>query len=595
MGIVDEDIGRVRSDSDIVAIVGQYTQLRRVGRRFTGLCPFHTEKTPSFSVNSEEGLYYCFGCGQKGDVITFVRDKEQLDFVGAVEWLANRANITLRYTDADQGENRRRKTKLQAAVGDAIEWYHQRLLSADDAAAARAYLRHRGYDGDLVRSFKIGWAPDGWDELARALKLSNRELSDSGLGFVNRRGRQQDAFRRRIMFPVYDAQGEPVGFGGRKLPDDEGPKYKNSSESTIYAKSRLLYGLNWAKAAIVEHDQAIVCEGYTDVIAFFQAGMGRAVATCGTALTEDHVKLLRRFAGRVVLAFDADTAGQDAAARFYEWERTHGLDVAVADLPPGIDPGDLGRKDPEELRRSIEQARPFLQFRVDRVFEQADLASAEGRARAAEHSLAMIAEHPDPLVRDQYVMEVATRTRIQIDLLRAQLGRPKSAKTSSQRASKVGATGEVSTSLTRTPGRELEALKLAVHHQDEIEPLVVSELFEDELCGTVYDLVIRCSTLHEVIEQGGPEVAGLVQRLSVEETQAPAMEVAARLWESFLERTMNESKQELVRAVADEQAEIFRHHTWLRLKLEEVRDPSRQARALRDLLGWFEEPDEESV
>lgn len=591
MGIVDEDIGRVRSDSDIVAIVGQYTQLRRVGRRFTGLCPFHSEKTPSFSVNAEEGLYYCFGCGQKGDVITFVREKEQLDFVGAVEWLANRATITLRYTDADQGENRRRKAKLQAAVGEAVAWYHQRLLSADDAAAARAYLRHRGYDGDLVRSFRIGWAPDGWDELARSLKLSNSELSDSGLGFVNRRGRQQDAFRRRIMFPVFDPQGEPVGFGGRILPDDEGPKYKNSSESTIYAKSRLLYGLNWAKASIVEHDQAIVCEGYTDVIAFFQAGMGRAVATCGTALTEDHVKLLRRFAGRVVLAFDADTAGQDAAARFYEWERTHGLDVAVADLPPGIDPGDLGRKDPEELRRAIEQARPFLQFRVDRALDQADLASAEGRARAAEKALAMIAEHPDALVRDQYVIEVATRTRIQVDLLRAQLIGPR---TDTRRSSAPRGRDTIVVPDVR-PGPEFEALKLAVHDRDEIAAVVVPELFNDDLCATVYDLVLRCSTLHEVIEQGGPEVAGLVQRLSVEDIQAPATEVAARLWESFLERTMTESKQELARADADDQAEIFRHHTWLRLKLEEVRDPARRARAIEHLLGWFEEPDEESV
>lgn len=591
VGIVDEDVGRVRSDSDIVAIVGQYTQLRRVGRRFTGLCPFHTEKTPSFSVNAEEGLYYCFGCGEKGDVITFVREKEQLDFVGAVEWLANRANVTLRYTDADQGQSRRRKTILQAAVGEAADWYHQRLLSADDAAPARAYLRHRGYDGDLVRSFRIGWAPDGWDELARSLNLSNRELSDSGLGFVNRRGRQQDAFRRRIMFPVFDAHGEPVGFGGRKLPDDEGPKYKNSSESTIYAKSRLLYGLNWAKGAIVEHDQAIVCEGYTDVIAFFQAGMGRAVATCGTALTEEHVKLLRRFAGRVVLAFDADAAGQDAAARFYEWERDHGLDVAVADLPPGVDPGDLGRKDPEELRRAIEQARPFLQFRVDRAMDRADLTSAEGRARAAEQALAMVGEHPDPLVRDQYVIEVATRTRIQIELLRAQLGESRS--TSQRWSTSPRRTGIVVPEVR--PGPEFEALKLAVNDRDEIASLAVPELFNDELCATVYDLVLRYSTLHEVIEQGGPEVAGLVQRLSVEDTQASATEVAARLWEAFLDRTMSESKQQLTQSAPEDQAEIFRHHTWLRLKLEEVRDPTRQARAIQDLLVWFEEPDEESI
>lgn len=592
MGIEDEDIGRVRNDSDIVAIVGQYTQLRRVGRRFSGLCPFHTEKTPSFSVNAEEGLYYCFGCGEKGDVITFVREKEQLDFVGAVEWLANRANITLRYTDADQGASRRRKNRLQEAVGEAVEWYHQRLLSSSDAAPARAYLRQRGLDGDLVRSFQIGWAPDGWDELARSLRRSDSELTDSGLGFINRRGRQQDAFRRRIMFPVFDAQGQAVGFGGRKMPDDDGPKYKNSSESSVYAKSRLLYGLNWAKAAVVEHDQVIVCEGYTDVIAFFKVGMGRAVATCGTALTEDHVKLLARFAHKVVLAFDADTAGQDAAARFYEWERVHGLDVAVADLAPGVDPGDLGRTNPDELRRAVEQARPFLQFRVDRVLNAADLASAEGRARAAEQALAMIAEHPDPLVRDQYIIEVATRTRIQLDLLRSQLDRPRQSRNPASGA-RARAAARVEAEVR--PGPEYEALKLAVHARDEIVPLIVPELFNDEMGATVFDLVVQYPSLHHAIDHGGPEVAGLMQRLSVEDDLAPADEVAARLWEALLERTMTESKRDLDQAGPEEQADIFRHHTWLRLKLEEVRDQSRRARAIEDLLGWFEEPDEEFI
>ncbi|MGB5757521.1 MAG: DNA primase, partial [Acidimicrobiales bacterium] len=335
MGIVDEDIGRVREASDIVAIISQYTQLRRVGRRFQGLCPFHAEKSPSFSVNAEEGLYYCFGCGVRGDAITFVREKEHLDFVGSVEWLAGKAGITLNYTDAGGGEDRRRKTKLQEAIAGAVAWYHDRLLTGGDAGAARSYLRQRGFDGATVRKFQVGWAPDGWDTLARSLRLSNADLTDSGLGFVNRRGRQQDAFRNRILFPVFDAQGTAVGFGGRVLPGGDGPKYKNSSESTVYAKSRLLYGLNWAKTEIVEADEVVVCEGYTDVIGFASAGLGRAVATCGTALTEEHVKLLRRFARRVVLAFDADAAGQNAAARFYEWERAHDLDVAVADLPAG--------------------------------------------------------------------------------------------------------------------------------------------------------------------------------------------------------------------------------------------------------------------
>ncbi len=591
MGIVDEDVARVRDESDIVAVISQYTQLRRVGRRFSGLCPFHGEKTPSFSVNAEEGVYYCFGCGVGGDTITFIREKEQLDFVGAVEWLANKANIQLRYTDSNEGESRRRRSRLQEAVAEAVDWYHDRLLSAADAGAARSYLRQRGFDGETVRRFKIGWAGDDWDRLARSLKLSNQDLIDSGLGFVNRRGRQQDAFRSRVLFPVFDAQDKAVGFGGRNLPGAEGPKYKNSSESSVYAKSRLLYGLNWAKTAVVEADEVVVCEGYTDVIAFFQADMGRAVATCGTALTDDHVKLLRRFARRVVLAFDADAAGQNAAARFYEWERAHSLDVAVADLPPGVDPGDLGQTDPERLRQAVENARPFLEFRLERVFSAADLGSAEGRARAAEQAMGMISEHPDALVRDQYAVDLATRCRLDVNLVRAQLEQL-------QRGGQIS--GSISVTTPRRvrqgelkEGPELEALKLAAQDRTLLDGVIVPELFNDELSALIYDLLSRHSKLHEVIEAGGPEVAEIVQRLSVEETQATAIDVAARLWEPYLERLMAEWKAALASAPAEEQQEIFREHTWLRLKLEEVRDPSRQAQAIGDLLGWIEEPDGE--
>ena len=421
MGIVDEDVARVRETVDVVAVVSEYTQLRKVGLRYQGLCPFHTEKSPSFSVNIEEGLYHCFGCGVGGDMITFIREKEQLDFVGAVEWLANKAQITLRYTDSGQGEERRRKSTLQDSIAKAVEWYHHRLLTSEDAGPARSYLRQRGYNGDMVREYQLGWAPDAWDLLARSLRLSNDDLTDSGLGFVNRVGKQQDAFRGRILFPIHDAQGNAVGFGGRNMPGNDGPKYKNSAESTVYAKSKVLYGLHLAKTSIVEADEVIVCEGYTDVIGFAQAGLPRAVATCGTALTEEHVKLLRRFARRVVLSFDADAAGQNAAARFYEWESQHDLDVAVVDLPGGGDPADLAQTDPDALRSAVDDARPFLEFRVDRAINAVDRGTNEGRAKAAERALAMVSEHPDPLVRDQYVMTVASRCQFEPDLIRSML------------------------------------------------------------------------------------------------------------------------------------------------------------------------------
>ncbi len=430
MGIVDEDVAAVRAASDIVAVVSQYTQLRKVGRRFQGLCPFHSEKTPSFSVNAEDGLYYCFGCQVRGDVFTFVQEIEHVDFPSAVERLAAKLGKSLRYTERSEGEGRKKRARLHEILARAAAWYHERLLSGADAGAARKYLRERGLDGDVVREFQIGWAPDSWDELCRALRLDQTTAEETGLGRLNRRGRVQDHFRARIMFPICDDQGRPISFGGRILPGGERPgnqgKYQNTTETPLYSKSKVLYGLDRAKAAMVSANTAVVCEGYTDVIGFHRSGVPLAVATCGTALTDDHVALLRRFAGRFVLAFDADSAGQAAAERFYRWEREHDLEVAVADLPPGQDPGDLAQSDPERLQAAVEGARPFLRFRLDRVFAAANLSTPEGRARAAEAALAVVAEHPDVFVRDQYLMDVGSRCRIEPDRLRGQLERLRS-------------------------------------------------------------------------------------------------------------------------------------------------------------------------
>src|SRR4051794_24996632 len=421
VGIVDEDVARVREATDFIALASEYVALKRVGRQWQGLCPFHAERSPSFSVNPELGVYHCFGCQAGGDVISFLRELEHLDFVDAVERLAARANITLRYDDAgnDGGRERLRRNRLFEAMEKAVEWYHERLLKAPDAAAARGYLRSRGYDGDVVRRFKLGWAPDGWDELARALHVPNEVLTDTGLGFLNRRDRQQDAFRGRVMFPIFDPGGKPVAFGGRILPGGDGPKYKNSQETPIYSKRRVLYGLNWAKQGVVESDEVIVCEGYTDVIGFFLAGLPRAVATCGTALADEHVRLLRKFAPRVVLAYDADAAGQAAADRVYAWEQKEQLDFGVAALPPGADPGDLARTDPAALATSVTEAKPYLAFRIERVLAAGDLRTVEGRARAATAAMAAVAEHPNELVRDQYVRQIADRCRIDVDQLRA--------------------------------------------------------------------------------------------------------------------------------------------------------------------------------
>src|SRR6056297_1229336 len=415
MGIVDEDIERLRSTVSIVDTVQQYVALRRVGRNWVGLCPFHAEKSGSFNVREETGRYKCFGCDKGGDVFTFVQEIEHLDFPGAVEHLAAKAGVQLNYTTTRQSKERARRKQLVEAMSEAVEWYHQRLLTHPDARAARDYLRRRGLAGDIARQFKLGWAPDDWDSLSRGLGASPDVMQSVGLAFRNKRNKMQDSFRARVMFPIFSDSGEAWAFGGRILPGSDDPaKYKNSSETPIYTKSKVLYGLNWAKADIAKHDQVVVCEGYTDVIGFHRAGVARAVATCGTALTEEHVRLLKRYASRVVLAFDADAAGQGAAARFYEWEQAHAVEVSVAKLPAGRDPGDLAQSDPAALEAAVSGATPFLGFRLQRTLNSRPVDSPEHRARLAEEAMAVVNEHPNPNVRKLYAGEVATRVGLPV-------------------------------------------------------------------------------------------------------------------------------------------------------------------------------------
>ena len=424
MAIPDEDVAQVRSATDILAVIGEYTPLKRVGRRYQGLCPFHAEKSASFSVNAEEGLYYCFGCGASGDAITFLRSIEGCDFVEAVEKLAARAGITIRHDAGGKDSfDREGRQALLGVMERAVAFYHEELLIHPDGRRARQYLRSRGYEGDTVRQFSLGWAPEGGGSLVRAVRAPADLLEKAGLAHRGQSG-LRDAFRGRVIFPIFDPMGKAIGLGGRVLPgagEGAGPKYRNSPETPIYSKRRTLYGLNWAKQAVVQANEVIICEGYTDVIGFFAAGLPRAVATCGTSLTEEHFRLLGRFAKRVVLAFDADAAGQAAAARIYDWEKRHELEVAVAALPQGSDPGDLAMRDPQLLREAVERARTFLSFRVERALASSELQTGEGRAHAAEAALAMVAEHPNELVRDQYLVTVSDRTRLEVERLRPRL------------------------------------------------------------------------------------------------------------------------------------------------------------------------------
>ena len=520
MGILDEDVARVREATDLVALAAEHLALKRVGRRYTGLCPFHTEKSPSFTINPELGVYYCFGCQARGDAITFIREVEHLDFVEAVERLAARANVTLRYDDASFSRERARKQRLHDTVAAAIAFYHRLLLESSEAGGARRYLRGRGFEGDAARRFSLGYAPDSFDALSLHLqreKLARDDIVDAGLAFVNKANRLQDSFRERLMFPIWDGRGDPVGFGGRTLTD-QGPKYKNSAETPIYHKSRLLYGLNWAKGEIVARGEVVLCEGYTDVMAFHLGGVPQAVATCGTALADDHFAILKNLARKITLAYDADAAGQAAADRCYEWEQRYEVQFQVPDLPAGRDPAAVWNDDPEALAGAVARAAPFLEFRVDRLLDAADLASLEGRARAAERAAALVGEHPSDLVRDQYVMKLASRLDIDADRLRSAVVRARSGERAAGPRREVGSPGAA------VPGagvarREVDARRWALPAPARVGPRREAALFFDPVARAAFETLAGASEFLGALGSASPEVAALIERLAVEDPE----------------------------------------------------------------------------
>lgn len=609
MGIHHDDIAKVRTAADLVALIGEHTDIKRSGRNWMARCPLHGERTPSLSVNAEKGVYYCFGCQRSGDAITFVQEIEKLDFAGAVESLASRYGIGLRYTTQTEGTTRARRRLLLDAVAKAAEFYHQRLLNGADAGAARGYLRSRGYDRAVVSKYKLGWAPDSWDELAEHLKLNAADLTDSGLGFVNRADRRQDAFRARIMFPIADERGDYTGFGGRELPGGEGPKYKNTiGDAEVYDKSKLLYGLHTHREGIVKEGEAIICEGYTDVIGFGNANILRAVATCGTALTEEHIKLLKRFsANRLVLAFDTDSAGLAAAERVYEWEQRFELDVRVADLPPGADPDDVAREDPAKLAAAVQEAIPYMRFRMERALATADLSSPEGRARAAEQAVHVVSEHPNELVRDPYLVEIADRCRVEAASLRELASRPRPKPAAPRRRGQQG--GQQETMEREAPDAPEED-GYAPRHQPRLSDSNAAAA-EDEAIRLVIDQPEQAARLHANLfghsvrqeafqalrDHGfegaagrcGPQAADLLRRLAVEGFDADRDDVLAGIARLAGRRTLDGIGRGLrpFGATDEVAVEVSRSATWLKAELEKLNDPTTRRSAVDGLLPWL--------
>ena len=381
---------RVRDAVDMIAVVSDHTELRRAGAsEYVGRCPFHDERTPSFGVNPIEKVYYCFGCQASGDVFTFVMETEGLDFPGALQTLADRFGVELQTEDEDPqaSQRRQRRERLQSLLARAAAYYARYLWEAREALPARDYLLGRGLREETLQTFRVGYAPSAWDRILTASRragFSDEELLAVGLAqrSQNRPGQVYDRFRERIMFPSTDARGNVIGFGARAMRDNQRPKYLNTAEGELYHKRRVLFGLDRARAAAARIGSVILVEGYTDVLALHQAGLGNAVGIMGTALTEEQISELERLAKVLVLCLDADRAGQDAMLRAAQVTDRRKLELRVVALPDGTDPAELiERAGGDALRERVAASVPFVKFHVERILERSDLTSAEGRDR----------------------------------------------------------------------------------------------------------------------------------------------------------------------------------------------------------------------
>lgn len=419
--ISEADKERVRDANRIEQVVGEYVALRTAGGgNLKGLCPFHDEKTPSFTVTPSRGGYHCFGCGEGGDVFSFIQEIEHLTFAEAVQRLADRVGITLTIVEGgtSTAQDRGTRSRLLAANRAAAQFYAEQLRTPG-AADAREYLTSRGFDDAAALKFGCGFAPSGWDALVKVLTAQGFSLDELYKVGLARQGRQGpiDAFHRRLVWAIRDAAGDVVGFGARRLFDDDRleAKYINTSDTPLYRKSQVLFGLDLAKKDIARQRQAVVVEGYTDVMAMHLAGVTTAVASCGTAFGDEHIGVLRRYLldsevirGEVVYTFDGDAAGQKAALKAFDSDQKFAANTFVCVAPAGMDPCELRQEQGDAAVRELVAARtPLFAFAIRETLKQYNLETAEGRVAAAAAAIPMVARIKEPTLRDEYARQLA--------------------------------------------------------------------------------------------------------------------------------------------------------------------------------------------
>jgi DNA primase len=473
---------RVKQQADIVRVVGEYVRLKKSGQNFTGLCPFHSEKTPSFSVSSTKQFYYCFGCSAGGDVFKFVMETEKLTFPDAVRAVAEKCGIAIprakERTPEERKENQQR-TSLVEMHHEAAAFFVQQLNGTPEGRAAKAYLLDRGLDSEAMTRFGIGFAPSGGEALLRAMKQKypDKVIEVSGLFSRDPNGRPFDRFRRRVMFPIANDSGKIVAFGGRALGDDL-PKYLNSPETPIYSKSNVLYHLDRAKEALRQRDFAVLVEGYMDAIAVARAGISNVVASCGTSLTEPQVKLLNRFTRRIVVNYDPDTAGQAATERSLTLLLEQGAEVRVLALPGGKDPDSFIKAEgAAAYTKLLNEAPPYVDYLISRA-RKMDMTTAEGKLRAVNFLLPYVQRIPDRILRSEWATRIAQQLRIEEPVLRESMR-----KAASERRSEVKARPELAGRAGKPAERRI------------VQILIESEDFRGRLAQE-----IRAEELHKGLE-----------------------------------------------------------------------------------------------
>ena len=429
------DVDEVKARTNIADIIGERVALKTAGvGAMKGLCPFHDERSPSFNVRPQAGFYHCFGCGESGDVYSFLRNMDHVSFTEAVERLAGRIGYTLHYEDGGAAPENTGRTRLYAANAAAAEFFRSQLATPD-ADIGRRFLGERGFDAGAAAHFGVGFAPKGWSGMHSALRgqgFSDEELTAAGLVSQGQRG-VYDRFRGRVVWPIRDVTGQVIGFGARRLfDDDNGPKYLNTPETTIYKKAQVLYGLDLAKRDIARGDprRVVVVEGYTDVMACHLAGVTTAVATCGTAFGSDHISVLRRImgddsaAGEVVFTFDPDAAGQKAALRAFADAKRFNAQTYVATGPEGLDPCDLRlTRGDGAVRAMMDTKVPMVEFVIDQRISGYGLSSVEGRVGALRAAAPVVAELRDPLLQPEYVRVLARRLGMDTEDVRREVDR----------------------------------------------------------------------------------------------------------------------------------------------------------------------------